>query len=126
MRKLGADQVFDYGSATVVEDIIKAFRGRTRAGAIAIGNDSLAACIDIVAASNGSKFVAQASVNQPDEMPSSTVGWVSTGLSVGLNGPRIRIERSWACRRDVEGSTNAAWPCTRPAERRGAEKDDEF
>lgn len=82
VKKLGAVAVFDYRSPTVVKDIINAFRNREAAGAIAIGKGSLKACIKILAASKGRKFVAQATVDFPEEMPSSTIGWVSAGMSV--------------------------------------------
>ena len=61
VKSLGAAQVFDYRSPTVVADLIEAARGRTLAGAIAIGTTSAAACVTIVAASKGRKFVAIAS-----------------------------------------------------------------
>ena len=83
VRRLGAVEVFDYRSTTVVRDIIEAFRNRQSAGAFAIGNGSLKTCIEILAASRGSKFIAQISVELPDRMPSSTMGWISTGMSMG-------------------------------------------
>ncbi len=60
VRKLGASQVFDYRSRTVVKDIVKALSGRTIAGALAIGVGSSEACLDIVHACKGDKFVAMA------------------------------------------------------------------
>jgi len=60
-RKLGAAEVFDYGSPTVVADIATALRSRTCAGAIAIGFRSVEACLDIVRGAKGAKFVAIAS-----------------------------------------------------------------
>ncbi len=60
VRKLGASQVFDYRSRTVVKDVIKAFSDRTIAGALAIGVGSSEACLDIVHACKGDKFVAMA------------------------------------------------------------------
>ncbi len=61
VKKLGASQVFDYNSSTVVDDIVEAFKGKTIAGAIALGSGSAEACLDIVHACNGTKFVAMAS-----------------------------------------------------------------
>ncbi len=61
VKKLGASSVFDYHSKTVVEDIIGAFRGKTIAGALAIGAGSTEACSDVVHACNGNKFVSTAS-----------------------------------------------------------------
>ena len=58
VRELGARQVFDYRSPTVVADIIAALEGHPLAGAIAIGTTSAPACVRIVAACPGNKFVA--------------------------------------------------------------------
>lgn len=58
VQSLGASQVFDYYSPSVVPDIIAAFEGRTLAGAIAFGTTSAASCVRIVGAcKKGSKFV---------------------------------------------------------------------
>jgi NADPH:quinone reductase-like Zn-dependent oxidoreductase len=58
LKKLGAAQVFDYHSKTVVKDIIKALKGKTMAGALAIATGSTALCLDIVGRCKGRKFVA--------------------------------------------------------------------
>ncbi len=63
VKQLGASQVFDYRSTTVVHDIIAAFRGKTIAGALAIGTGSAEPCLDIVHACNGNKFVSMASTS---------------------------------------------------------------
>lgn len=60
VKKLGASEVFDYRSRTVVKDVIKAFSGRAIAGALAIGVGSSEACLDVVHASKGAKFVSMA------------------------------------------------------------------
>lgn len=59
-RRLGAAEVFDYRSKTVVADVIRAFRGRTCAGAIAVGQGSAKSCLDVLLGCEGDKFVAQA------------------------------------------------------------------
>ena len=61
VKKLGASQAFDYNSKTVVKDVIAAFNGKTIAGALAIGSTSALACLDIVHACSGDKFVSMAS-----------------------------------------------------------------
>lgn len=74
-KKLGASQVFDYNSSTIAEDLIAAFKGKTSAGAIAIGsihaeaNGASAAevCLRVVQESEGDKFVAMA-MSFPEEM----------------------------------------------------------
>jgi NADPH:quinone reductase-like Zn-dependent oxidoreductase len=58
LRKLGASHVFDYNHKNVVRDIRKVLKRQELAGAIAIGANSAARCIDIVASSKGRKFVA--------------------------------------------------------------------
>jgi NADPH:quinone reductase-like Zn-dependent oxidoreductase len=56
VKKLGASQVFDYNS----KDVIEALKGKTIAGALAIGSGSAEACLDIVHACNGDKSVSMA------------------------------------------------------------------
>jgi NADPH:quinone reductase-like Zn-dependent oxidoreductase len=60
VKQLGAREVFDYRSKTVIADIIRALRDETIAGALAIGAGSAASCIDIVGACTGNRFVALA------------------------------------------------------------------
>jgi len=60
VKKLGASQAFDYNDANVVRDVIAACKGKTIAGAIAIGARSSEPCVDIVGACEGNKFVAMA------------------------------------------------------------------
>lgn len=69
VKKLGANQVFDYNSKTVIADLIKAFKGKTSAGALAIGNGSAEPCVEFVDKSNGKKFVASANP-PPTDLPS--------------------------------------------------------
>ena len=61
VKKLGASQVFDYKSKTVIKDVINAFEGKTIAGALAIGKGSAEYCVDIISACTGNKFVSTAS-----------------------------------------------------------------
>ncbi len=61
VTSLGAAQVFDYRSPSVVPDIIATFQGRTLAGAIAFGTTSAPSCVQIVSACTGNKFVSMAS-----------------------------------------------------------------
>jgi Zn-dependent alcohol dehydrogenase len=84
LKKLGAVEVFDYRSPTVVRDIISAFKNRTTAGAFAIGRGSLKNCIEIIGECKGRKFIAQASVDLPPEgLPKSMLEWLLLGLSMG-------------------------------------------
>lgn len=92
VRRLGASQVFDYNSPTVVRDIIAAFRDRESAGALAIGNGSLKPCLDIIGASRGKKFVAQTSVTTPGEFPTSPLGFVSFGAFMGWDAATTALK----------------------------------
>jgi NADPH:quinone reductase-like Zn-dependent oxidoreductase len=60
VKRLGARQAFDYRSKTVISEIVDALRGREIAGALAIGLGSAAACIDVVGACKGNRFVSMA------------------------------------------------------------------
>ena len=60
VKALGATTVFDYRSATVVADIRRALETRTLAGALAIGVGSASACVAVVSACEGNRFVAMA------------------------------------------------------------------
>lgn len=72
VKKLGASQAFDYHSKSVVTDIVDAFKSKKSAGALAIGDGSADPCIEIVAKSDGKKFVALA--NPPTGEPPKDVG----------------------------------------------------
>jgi hypothetical protein len=65
VKKLGATQVFDYNSKTVVLDIIEVFKDKTIAGAMSIGQGAADACRDILSECNGDKFIAMASYPSP-------------------------------------------------------------
>ncbi len=71
VKQLGANAAFDYNSKTVVTDMIAALRGRTVAGAYALGAGAEGMCIDILGASQGGKFVASASQPISFDVPPS-------------------------------------------------------
>jgi hypothetical protein len=92
LRKLGASQVFDYNSKTVVAEIVAALKGKTIAGAIAIGTGSAGPCFDVVHACKGDKFVATASAAVSLEAlperggltPAIMVKFVSSGIAMAI------------------------------------------
>ena len=77
MKSLGASHVFDYHSATTVPEIIELLKGTKLAGAVAIGEGSMEACIKIVAASSGVRFIAQASLPMPHQIPPTGLNMIS-------------------------------------------------
>ncbi|CEL11134.1 hypothetical protein ASPCAL14240 [Aspergillus calidoustus] len=61
VKSLGASQVWDYRSPTIVEDIVAAFSGKVSAGALAIGDGAAGPCAEIISRVEGKKFVSLAS-----------------------------------------------------------------
>ena len=58
MERVGECPVaFDYRSRSVVAYVVEAMRGRPMAGAMASGSESTNACLDIVGAGEGNRFV---------------------------------------------------------------------
>ncbi|UAJ12608.1 zinc-binding alcohol dehydrogenase family protein [Polymorphobacter megasporae] len=60
LRRLGATALFDYRSPSVIADIRAVLRGKTVAGAVAIGAGSVRPCIDILGTCEGNRFIAMA------------------------------------------------------------------
>ncbi|KAL9084146.1 MAG: hypothetical protein Q9165_008194 [Trypethelium subeluteriae] len=73
VRKLGASQVFDYNSKTVVSDVIRAFKDKKIAGAISIGQGSAEACLDILHECEGDRILSMATFPTPPKPPKSFV-----------------------------------------------------
>jgi NADPH:quinone reductase-like Zn-dependent oxidoreductase len=65
VKDLGATQVFDYNSPTVIPDMIAYLKPKTLAGAYSIGAGAADACRSILAASKGNKFIAMATYPVP-------------------------------------------------------------
>ncbi|KAJ4343986.1 hypothetical protein N0V95_006471 [Ascochyta clinopodiicola] len=77
VKDLGATHVFDYHNLATTQEIISLLERKTLAGAVAIGDGSMEACIEIVAASSGTKFIAQASLPMPKQIPPTGLNLVS-------------------------------------------------
>lgn len=73
MQQLGASRAFDYNSATVIADIIRAFNGKTTAGALSIGHGSADLCLDILNKCTGDKVLSMASYPIPSPPPKRCV-----------------------------------------------------
>jgi NADPH:quinone reductase-like Zn-dependent oxidoreductase len=86
VKALGASQLFDYNSPTVIPDIIKAFKGKTSAGAYSIGAGAADACREILSHCNGKKFIAMATYPMPQKplesfvLPRTMFGFVSWNI----------------------------------------------
>ena len=68
VKNLGASEVFDYHSPTVVDDVVAALKGKTSAGALdCVGGPAWTACTSVLARlTGGSKFVATTKHGGPD------------------------------------------------------------
>ncbi|KAJ5569633.1 uncharacterized protein N7459_009063 [Penicillium hispanicum] len=73
LRKLGAVQVWDYKSKTVVDDITAALNTKTFAGAVSIGPGAAEKCIQIVERCDGNKFVSMVTFPVPEKEPRNFV-----------------------------------------------------
>ncbi|MCJ1353006.1 MAG: hypothetical protein MMC33_002990 [Icmadophila ericetorum] len=91
VRRIGASQAFDYRSKTIVQDIVQALKGKTCAGAFALGNGSVQACVDIVGKSKGKKFVAFANYPSPEVPPQ---GALSTSEQISFISSFLRFNTS--------------------------------
>ena len=111
VTSLGAAQVFDYHSDTVIHDIIAAFAGKTLAGAIAFGQTSGDACVRIVAKCQGNKFVALASppvsfasMGEPGRGRLATAGLVRKMIT-GIAGTQLRARTRGVRSKNIYGTT---------------------
>ncbi len=108
VKRLGARAAFDYRSPTVVADLIAALRSRKLAGAIAIGAGSAAACVDVVGACEGKRFVALATPPASfDNVPAGRGRWRklapavarmlggNTALMLQARRKRVRTKFIW-------------------------------
>lgn len=68
-RSLGASQVFDYNSPTIVQDLVQALEGKTLAGGLAIFPGSEKFVFDVVLKSKGAKVVVAAMPLADDQIP---------------------------------------------------------
>ncbi|KAJ2974179.1 hypothetical protein NQ176_g6194 [Zarea fungicola] len=73
VKSLGASHVFDYRSRTVVAEIVALLQKKPVAGAIAVGNGSTEACIDVLSKTKSPGMVAQISFPWPDKVPSGGI-----------------------------------------------------
>ncbi|KAI1421081.1 GroES-like protein [Xylaria sp. FL1777] len=87
VKKLGAEHVFDYRSATLVDDILAKLPGRNLMGAYAIGEGAIQTCCGVLKSHKGPKrmFVADAGGDFP-------VHWLDT--PVGIAG--LVVSMMWS------------------------------
>jgi len=77
VARLGAAHVFDYRSPSTLPDIIVLLKDKQHAGALAIGDGSMQACIDIISSAPGREFISQASLPMPKVIPPKGMTLVS-------------------------------------------------
>lgn len=115
VKKLGASQVFDYNSTSIVDELIDAFEGKNIAGALAIGNvlaagngaAAAAACLEVVDKSKGNKFVALA-MRVPENTPSGVGARFIFGSSLKDNEVSAAVYGDYLPKALAEGKYIAA------------------
>ncbi|KAF5975423.1 zinc-binding alcohol dehydrogenase domain-containing protein [Fusarium coicis] len=77
IRGLGASAVFDYRGSSVIDDVAASLKDQKCAGAVAIGQGSLAKCVDIIKTIPGAATkVAQVTLDMPASPPTSKLSMV--------------------------------------------------
>ncbi|KAJ4348951.1 hypothetical protein N0V95_005037 [Ascochyta clinopodiicola] len=66
VKSLGANEVFDYRDPSVTDRIVATMTGRSLAGAIAMGENSMFRCLDILGRCGGDRRLAMATFPVPD------------------------------------------------------------
>lgn len=86
MKKLGASQVFDYQSPTVVSDLVDAFKGKTSLGAFdTIGGGAWALPVEFVQKSKGAKFIVTVTPGWQEDHPQEVTMKQTFALSIKDN-----------------------------------------
>jgi NADPH:quinone reductase-like Zn-dependent oxidoreductase len=67
LKSLGASEVFDYNDPNAVDDIVMAMKDRTSAGALAMGDNSMFRCLDVLGSCKGDKHMAMATFPIPSQ-----------------------------------------------------------
>jgi len=98
VRALGAAQVFDHHSPTVINDVVAALAGKQVVGALAIGPGSAKACSEVVASCGGKKFVSMVTPPASFDTPPNSTGDLlralpRTARSVASLAVRNRLRR---------------------------------
>lgn len=68
LKSLGASQVFDYKDPAATDKIVNAMKGKTSAGAVAIGQNSAFFCLDVLENCTGDKNLAMATAPFPPDL----------------------------------------------------------
>lgn len=67
LKSLGATEVFDYKDPEVVDKIIDSIKGKLIAGALAIGENSMFRCLDVLGSCQGDRRLAMATFPVPSQ-----------------------------------------------------------
>ena len=121
VKRLGASRVFDYRSKTLVADLRAAVKGRTLAGAMAIGDGAVDVCTEVLKdhPERTNKFIALAGGSSPGEKLASFWGMTALVLTLlwsvlkgivlkRLTGVNVKfIDLQHAC--DTDGVVANVW-----------------
>ncbi|KAL1592220.1 hypothetical protein SLS60_011297 [Paraconiothyrium brasiliense] len=100
LKSLGASEVFDYNDPKVVDDIVRTMKGRISAGAIAIGENSMFRCLDVLGRCKGDKHMAMATFPVPSQpkrfaLLQTIYGYVTSMISITIKSKLRGITTSF-------------------------------
>lgn len=98
LRSLGASEVFDYNDSKVVDKIVSAMEGKTSAGALAIGDNSVFRLLDILGRCKGDKHIAMATFpvpGKPKNALHTMYGFITSMISITIKSKLRGIKTSF-------------------------------
>jgi NADPH:quinone reductase-like Zn-dependent oxidoreductase len=99
LKSLGASQVFDYKDPTVVKQIVKAMAGKESVGAMAIGENSIFFCLNVLRNCRGRKYIAIATFPIPAQPKRFALlqimyGFITSMISIAIKSTLWSIKTS--------------------------------
>ncbi|KAF2443143.1 GroES-like protein [Karstenula rhodostoma CBS 690.94] len=100
LKSLGANEVYNYNDPKVVDDVVTAMKGKTSAGALAIGENSMFRCLDVLSRCKGDKHMAMATYPVPSQpkrfaMLQTIYYFVTSMISITVKSKLRRIATSF-------------------------------
>ncbi|OZJ04674.1 hypothetical protein BZG36_02563 [Bifiguratus adelaidae] len=81
VKKIGASQVFDYNSKTIIEELVDALKGKTIAGVLdcIAANEAIEVCAEVLRKSQGNKFISTV-IKASEDLPGGVkTKWIYGG-----------------------------------------------
>ena len=92
VKSLGANEAFDYRDPNVIDKIVRTMTGKSLAGAIAIGENSMFRCLDVLGRCEGDKRLAMATYPVPDPSQSRRFATLQTVFQAATSMISIAVK----------------------------------